>query len=338
MLGRVSAFPQQAREGWKLGLKVKVPSQWRDSKELLIVGMGGSAIGGDLLSALLREKISRPILVNRTYTIPTWVSRKTWVIASSYSGNTEETLAASKEAVKRGARVAAITSGGELSSWALRVGIPLLKIPRGLPPRAALGFLTFGPLALLARLGWITQGSLAIEGICRRLDLFLERELSPSIPTRANLAKKIALALYGRLPVLYGASGEWGAVAFRWRTQLEENAKTLAFHHLFPEATHNEISGWDQPRRLLRGMTAIFLKDRGLHPRIKRRMEFFSSVVRKEKAQVLEVEVPGSLRGERILKMIVLGDFVSVYLSVLYRVDPTPVVRVEALKAYMRKG
>ena len=338
MLGKAAALNLQCEQGWRLGLGFKLPKGWGRSRHLLVLGVGGSAIGGDLLKEAVAGSLSRPITVNRTYTIPAWVNRETLVVACSYSGNTEETLSATQAAADKGARILAFTSGGKLASWAKRHGFPLILIPPGLPPRAAIGYQLFGPLGFLVGLGWLKESSLPVEKACQSLEQFIEGKLHPSVGLASNPAKKLAGALQGRLPILYGASGGWEGVTYRWRTQLEENAKTLTFHHLFPEATHNEISGWLEPRSLMKELVALFLVDPAIHPRIRRRMEFTAGIIRRQGARVLHVETSGESTLARTLKLIALGDFVSVYLGILYRVDPTPVKRVEALKEYLKGG
>ncbi|MBI3318621.1 MAG: bifunctional phosphoglucose/phosphomannose isomerase [Candidatus Omnitrophica bacterium] len=337
MLGKLKDFPAQCLSGWRLGLSWRVPEGLKKSDRFLVLGMGGSAIGADLLEGVATGELSRPVQVNRHYRLPAGVGRSTLVLCSSYSGNTEETLSAAGCALKRGARLVAVTSGGKLRRLARRRGFPLLLIPPGLPPRAAVGFLSFAPLGLLSRLGWApARLRSSVPAACEEAGRFIQRSLAPEVKTADNPAKEIARSLEGRLPILYGSSGGWEGVTFRWRTQLEENAKTLAFHHLFPEATHNEISGWVQPRALVKKMTVLFLLDPAVHPRVRRRMEFTRRIIEAEGAKTLFIELKGSSRVSRLLKLIALGDFVSAYLGLLYRTDPTPVVRVEALKKYMR--
>lgn len=338
MLGRVSALPGECLEGWRLGLDWREAARWKDCRQMVVLGVGGSAIGGDLLQGILREGFPRPVLVNRTYTVPSWIGRQTFTLVCSYSGNTEETLSAAEQARRRKSRIAAITSGGKLAQWARGRGLPVLQIPAGLPPRSTLGYMALAPLGLLVRLGWANRAGLPVEQACRALDRYVRSRLHPSVRFAANPAKRLAQELVGRLPVLYGASGGWEGVTYRWRTQIEENSKTLTFHHLFPEATHNEISAWKEPRGLMKRMTAIFLTDPEIHPRTLRRMEFTRRIIRRQGARVLGVSASGKTHLERLLKLIALGDFCSVYLGLLYRMDPTPVERVEALKRYLKKG
>jgi len=338
MLGRAAALSAQCAEGWKKGLAWRVPSEFSACRNLLVLGMGGSAIGADLLQGIAGGRLSRPILINRTYTLPAWVDKQTLVLVCSYSGNTEETLSAAELARRQGAGIAAITSGGRLAAWAKHHRFPLLQIPAGWPPRSAVGYMTFIPLGLLVRLRWISRSALSVEAACRGLDRFVRGRLAPGVRTRSNPAKRLAALLKDRLPVLYGAAGGWEGITYRWRTQLEENSKTLTFHHIFPEATHNEISGWVQPKGLMKHSIALFLTDPAVHPRILRRMEFGRRVVRGEGARAEKVSVPGATALERMLRLIALGDFTSIYLAFLYKEDPTPVARVEALKKFLVKG
>ena len=335
MLGKIAHLADQCREGWRLGKSWSVPARLRNSKKLLLAGMGGSAIGGDLLHGLFGQALSRPILVNRDYDLPAWVDRQTVVLAISYSGNTEETLSAFRQARARRLPTLAIASGGKLGRWARRSSIPFLDIPKGWPPRAAVGYTTFAPAGLLSQWGWLRQGTIPLEKGLSSLERFIRKELIPQIPESANPAKKLARQLLGHLPILYGAAGGWEGIVYRWRTQLEENAKTLTFHHIFPEMTHNEISGWGRPPSLKKGLVAVFLEDAELHTRVRRRMEFVKRLIQREGGQVVRVQTSGASRFERMLKVIALGDFASVYLGILYRVDPTPVKRVEALKRYL---
>ena len=336
LLDRVAELPEQCRDGWQQGLDWSVPDRVKSLKQLLVLGMGGSAIGADLLQGMIGDQFSRPGIVNRTYTIPRWVGRDTLVLVCSYSGNTEETLSGAQAAARQGATLMAITSGGRLADWAVHSRIPLLRIPQGLPPRAAVGYLTFVPMALFAQLGWVSKKSLPVEQAYAGAKRFIAFRLAPSVPTRSNPAKQIARSLVGRLPVLYGPAGGWEGITYRWRTQIEENSKSLAFHHIFPEATHNEISGWFQPKSVVKKTTAVFISDPAVHPRILQRMEFTKRIIRTQGARVVTLQAPGRSILERMLGLITLGDFVSVYLGLLYRIDPTPVERVEALKKHLK--
>ena len=336
MLNRAAALGDQCAQAWEWGLDWKVPAAYSGARQVCVLGMGGSAIGADLLQGFVGDRLGRPVVVNRTYTLPAWVDKETLVLVCSYSGNTEETLSAAALAAKKTSRIAVITSGGKAAEWARKKGYPLQEIPTGLPPRSAVGYLTFVPLGLMAGLKWLPESALPVERACDGLNRYIREALGPEVKSAKNPAKKLAAKMAGKLPILYGAAGGWEGIAYRWRTQLEENSKTLAFHHIYPEATHNEISGWVQPEGLMRHSIAVFLADPAVHPRILKRMQFGAKVARGEGAVAEEVSVPGPTMMERMLRLIALGDFTSVYLGILYKIDPTPVVRVEALKKFMR--
>ncbi len=329
MLGLIETLPAQFQEGYARGHRLAVGR--RPIRQVAVVGMGGSAISGDLVKAWLTPTARVPIQVHRTYDLPRYVGPQTLVIVSSYSGDTEETLSAAAQARRRGASLVAVTSGGRLARQAQRDGVPWGRVPPGLPPRAALGYLAGIPLGLLARAGLspITGPQLgaATAAAARAL-----RAWDPAVPSTRNLAKRLAAQLHGRLVVLYGADGGWAAVVARWRGQLAENAKHLASSHLLPEMNHNEINGWEFPPALLARCAVVFLDDPALHPRVRRRMAITAMLIRRSGARVLTVTAPGPTPMARTLSMIVLGDLVSVYLAVLHRVDPTPVERVTYLK------
>ena len=281
-----------------------------------------------LAAGIAGSHLKKPLWVNRTYDLPAWVDKETAVLVCSYSGNTEETLSAAAQAARRTDRIVAITSGGKLAGWAKNRRFPLLRIPQGLPPRSAVGYMTFIPLGMMARGGWVSRSALGVEAACEGLHRYLK--------TAAGPAKKLAAKMVNKLPILYGAAGGWEGITYRWRTQLEENSKTLTFHHLFPESTHNEISAWVQPKELMCHSIAVFLTDPAVHPRILRRMEFTRRIVVSQGAKAERVAVPGGTLTERMLRLIALGDLASVYLAFLYKMDPTPVTRVEALKKFMK--
>ncbi|MBI4313458.1 MAG: bifunctional phosphoglucose/phosphomannose isomerase [Candidatus Omnitrophica bacterium] len=336
MLRLIEQMPLQFCRGFEEGrsLPVRLP---RPPQEIAFVGMGGSAISGDLVKALLTRESRVPFAVHRTYGIPGYIGPKTLVIGSSYSGDTEETLSAYAQARKRKAMLCVVTSGGRLSRLARKEGVPWAKIPTGLPPRAALGYLAAAPLGILNRLKLSSidqrQMTAAAGVLGRNIKSWL-----PQVPASRNLAKRLARLVRGRLCVVYGADGGWEAVVARWRGQLAENSKALASAHLFPEMNHNEVSGWEFPPKLLKRCAVIFLKDRSYHPRVLKRMEITQRIIRESGARVIPVEVAGPRPLGRMLSMIALGDHLSVYLGVLHRVDPTPVERVADLKHQLRRS
>jgi len=332
MLGRVGRFGAQVLEAERLARAMpKLPRAGAIS-QIVVAGMGGSAIGADLARSYVFDKLAVPFAVNSHYRLPATVNRSTLLVVSSYSGETEETLSAYREGARRGARLYGVTSGGWLLAECRKKKIPCLQIPSGYPPRAALAF-SFVPLiVLLQNLRLVRREPGAIETAAERLTQLTAKQLGPDVPLAKNLAKQIAVDLHGRLAVIYAGQDVLETVAFRWRTQIEENAKALASHHILPEMNHNEVVGWKYPKAELSRMRAIFLRDRDDHPRVKTRLEITKSILERAGGSVRDVEARHASRLARVLEMVHLGDTVSVYLALLYGEDPTPVAVITELK------
>jgi len=301
---------------------------------VVVVGMGGSAIGGDLVRGYLSQSLELPIGVVRDYTLPKWVGEGWLVIGSSYSGNTEETLSAYREAILRGGKVMVITTGGRLGELATENGSPWIKIPPGYPPRAALAYSFFPILLSLGELFGL--GNFTLTGVADHLRRLREEYRSES-PAQGNPAKRVAEKLYGRLPLIYAAPGPFEGVGVRWRGQLAENAKTLSFTSLFPEMNHNETVGWEVGGGIKGKVISLFLQDRGYHPRILTRMGLIGGMMEREGVEVLRLESSGGSLLERIFSLIYLGDWVSFWVALLEGVDPTPVARIDWLKRELGK-
>ena len=333
MLELIALFPAQCREAVAIGRSFTVRRSFARGYETIVcTGLGGSAIGADIARSYLADTSGTPIFVNRNYGLPAFVNKKSIVIASSYSGNTEETLAAYKDARSRGARIIAITSGGQLKKIASADGCPVVIIPDHLPPRAALGYSFFTLLSVLAKLGVVGDQSKEMNEAIQVIGRLRDTTVGPMVTGRANAAEAIARRMYQKFPVIYSGQDHIDAVATRWRGQLAENAKTLSSNHVFPEMNHNEIVGWDNPRRLLKSFIAVLLRDRGDRPGVARRMDITAAILKKSGFNVLEVESVGSGLLARIFSLIYIGDFVSYYLALLNRRDPTPVERIVRLK------
>ncbi|MDR7430805.1 MAG: bifunctional phosphoglucose/phosphomannose isomerase [Armatimonadota bacterium] len=328
MVGLVVRTPEFLREGWELGLHLGSPPP--SPRHLLVLGMGGSGIGGDLLRGLLYDRVGFPVTVVKDYSLPAWVGPQDVVFACSYSGNTEETLSAYGAAGRAGARRVAVTSGGQLADRAQAEGIPWVRIPPGLPPRAALGYLLGPMLGALHRWGW-TEGLEEEVGEAVAVLRELSARWGPEVPTVDNPAKQLARALVGRLPVVYATSRLSEAAALRWKTQLNENSKVYATWNVFPELNHNETVGWalaGQPEGLLE---VVILRDPEDPPRLVRRLEVTREVALGA-AGFHEVWAHGHGRLSRVLSLVLFGDLVSVYLAYLNEVDPTPVAAIDELK------
>ncbi|MBC7186301.1 MAG: bifunctional phosphoglucose/phosphomannose isomerase [Calditrichaeota bacterium] len=329
----IGAFHKQLAEGYRLGQSVAVPADYSRVQVVVFLGMGGSAIGGDLLRCYLSDVIKVPILVNRDYRNPAFVGRDSLVIASSYSGNTEETLSAYHEAKERGAKLLCVTSGGELARRAQADGVPQVTIPKGYPPRTALAYLSMPPLAVLEGLGLVPPQKQAIQ---EATALLASLSAEYREPEKGNVALNVAGQLRGKLPVVYTANG-FEVVGMRWRGQLSENSKVLAYSSTLPEMNHNEIVGWGLLEPVQRMVQVVLLRDTEDHPRVQVRMAFIKEFIARHSNAPVELFAKGSSRLARMLSLIHLGDWVSYYLALYHGVDPTPVKNIDLLKEHLRK-
>lgn len=327
-------LPEQCEQAWSLAGETPLP-EVTDWRQILVTGVGGSAIGGDLLRVFAAGKLHLPVLVNRDYTLPWYVNQDTLVFAVSYSGNTEETLSAYDAARERGASVVAVTTGGRLGDKAAADGQTVIRVPAGIAPRAATGYLFIPMVAVLERLGFFAGMRAEVEGLSVHLRELRDR-YGPRTPTRENPAKQLALNLQDRLPVIWGASGTTEVVAQRWKGQLNENAKAPACWNVFPELNHNEVVGFEQPGDLLGRIWLIILKDDADHPRVRLRMKITREMVRKT-AGLTEVHASGPTELARLYSLIYLGDYASMYVAALAGIDPGPVQVIDHLKNELAK-
>ena len=302
----------------------------RDAPEgLVLCGMGGSAVGGELAVAATGRRARRPLRVSRDYELDPWIGAGALVLCSSYSGYTEETLACFAAAGAVGASRVALTTGGALADSARAEGVPVIGVPSGLQPRAAVAYTTVGALECVAACGAGDPPAEEVRAAGRLLETLIE-EWGPDAPEGSD-AKAIARGLEGALPVVYGA-GATVAAARRWKSQLNENAKLPSFASVLPEADHNELIGYERARGLA-PLHAVFLGDEGQRPELRRRLELTAEVVEATRAAgVTRVEARGDTALERLLSLVLLGDLVSVYLAVLAGVDPTSVLALESFK------
>ncbi len=334
MLDRLSQFPEQCRSVREIAKQVApMPFQ---ADQVVLLGMGGSAMGGELLQAYLTEEIKVPMLVVRDYRIPACIGKKTLVLAVSCSGNTAETLPAYRLARGQVAAIIALSADGKLQDEASSAGIPHLLLPGGMPPRTALAYTFFYPLFILEKTGLIASREPDLEECFSILD-FCRGLWEPSIFSDENLAKQIAGHLLRKIPVIYGTCHWKGAVAVRWKCQLNENAKIFAAAGIFPEMNHNELAGWSGPTENYRDLHTIILRDREEADRIQKRVEF-SKLIMNAAAPGDEVWAWGKSALARMFSLIYLGDYVSVYLALKMGLDPTPIAVIEQLKAAMAKG
>jgi glucose/mannose-6-phosphate isomerase len=295
---------------------------------LLVCGMGGSAVGGDLAAAALGDRLTRPLVTVRGYELPSWATPSSVVLCASYSGNTEETLACYEAAGALGATRVAATTGGRLAEQARVDGVPVIGFPAGLQPRAAVAYGLVTTLEVAAFAGVSPRVRTEIDASSAAL-AELGSEWGPEADD-GNLAKELAGRMLGACACIYGA-GPTGATAYRWKTQINENAKVPAFAAELPEADHNEIVGWDGAASI-GPFFALFLEDTDQHPRTRQRIELTEKLVAEHASGTAVVASRGSGPLDRLLSLVMLGDLVSIYLAVLREVDPTPVAVIDRLK------
>jgi glucose/mannose-6-phosphate isomerase len=301
---------------------------------LVVAGMGGSAIGGALARETLGDRASRPIVLARGYALPAWTTPDTTVLCVSYSGNTEETLAVYEGAQALGATVIAVTTGGKLAEQARRDGVPVIPLPGGFMPRAAVAYPLVIALEVAALCGAGERLHAEIDVAAAHVESLVER-WGPGAPDSC-LAKTLARGLHGTIPQIAGA-GLTAPVAYRWKSQINENAKAPAFSAELPELDHNEIVGWESAPGL-GPFSAVFLDDSDLHPRVRQRIELTRGLIASRGVPTFRVETIGETAIERLMSAVLLGDLTSLYLAVLRGVDPGPITVIEQLKAALDGG
>ena len=312
MLDAIAGMPRHCREGYELGHGARDLPSGEGVTAIAVSGMGGSAVAGDVLRSLYADRLRIPVVVVRSPQLPEWCGPHTLVIVSSYSGGTAETLSCFEEAVRRGCRIVAVTSGGELGGRAKERELALVTVPGGFQPRAALGYLALGSLGALAA------------------------QLAPGVPTDINPAKQLAGAIGERVPVIWGAEGIGSVAAARWKTQCNELAKVPAWAASLPELDHNEVVGWSEDRG--RGFFLVALRHEGEHPEIARRFALSIQIATGAGAGAEEVRSRGRSSLSQLLTLIMMGDFTATYLGLARGVDPTPVEVITRLKEALAKS
>ncbi len=333
MLGAIAGLPSQLREGYgaaRASLEGAAFGPPAEPSGLVLCGMGGSAIGADLVLACL-PRLGVPAGVVRGYGLPEWAGPDTLVVAVSYSGDTEEALSCAAQACSRGCATVCVSSGGRLAALAEEEGLPLVRVPGGGQPRAAVGRLSASLLATVEAAGLCRDHAGDVEAAACLLkdDVAL---LGPESRDGDNPAKQLARRLERRLVVVYGA-GATGPVARRWKGQINENAKAPAFFNELPELDHNELMGWTSQPQVTSSSYALFLADESDDERLLRRAALTAREYEALGLATEQVVARGASRLARLFSLVQLGDYVSCYLALLYGVDPTPVDAIQAFKA-----
>jgi glucose/mannose-6-phosphate isomerase len=330
LLGRIGGLPEQCREAWQRASGFGLPKGHGEVDQVVVTGMGGSGIGGDILRALAELESPMTVSVCRGYDLPAFVGERTLVIACSHSGETEETVSAFEQALERGAKVVLITKGGRLLAMAQERGVPALVYEYAGEPRSALGHQLMRLLAVGQRVGLVGDHSHnAAEAVALMEDL--KRTIGERVAEERNPAKQLARRLQGRLPIVFGA-GVLVQAAHRWKTQLNENSKCWGVYDELPELDHNAIAGFGLPEGIGERAYVVFLYHPTLHPRVILRYEATQEALERAGVPSERVEAKGSSPLSQVLTAILYGDYVSYYLAILNGVSPSPVEAIQHLK------
>jgi len=326
--------PKHYREAAKIAQKIK--TSYDAPANIIIAGMGGSAIGGDLFKDWARNKIAVPIEVSREYNLPEYANQKTLVVVSSYSGDTEESLSAFLDALKRGCMIFCISSGGELIKAAKKHKVPHLQVPGGMPPRAALPYMLVPLLVYMEKAGLVKGVTEELEEAFTVLERIVE-ENGPERPQNDNFAKNTAHFLWDSAPVVYGF-GFYRSVAQRFKQQFNENSKSPAKWEYFPELDHNEIVGWSGKGEQCKWFSIIFIRDADEPGEIESRIDITKAIIESAGIVTFDLHVQGKSCLAKMLSTVVVGDFLSVYLAVERKADPSPVPTIDLLKNKLKEN
>lgn len=321
MRALIQAFPNQLREAQAICQQLVLPPSTTPFTSAVLLGLGGSAFGGEIIRNYTASKLEIPFSISRGYTVPRSVGKSTLVIVSSYSGNTEETLAAAEQAQKQGAYIVCITSGGKLATWATANGYPFIRVPSGSPPRSACGYSIVAQLFILFRLGLIPDPSQGLSEAISLLDDF------DGLPKATEIAGQLA----GHVAVIYSSDAN-DSIAIRLRQQINENSKRLCWHHVIPEMNHNELVGWEGPDFVLEIVCVLLLRSHYEHPRVATRFGINEGIIRQKTGNIHEVWPPKAGLLAELFYMLHLSDWVSLLLAEKEGVDPMPVKVIDFLK------
>lgn len=294
---------------------------------IIVSGLGGSAISADLLKNFLADELRLPYLVNRNYHLPKFANEKTLFIASSYSGNTEETISALNDAIKNKCKIVCITTGGKIEEIAKSNNIDCIKLQKGFQPRYALGLSFFSLLKLFQNLKLINDHSEIVEKIKNNW-----QQNGVLFSSDDNPALSISQKLLGFIPVIYSVADSTASVGYRLKCQLNENSKLHAFHHEIPEMNHNEIIGWESYQEKIFNSKIINIFEETYHPQIKKRFAILKEIFDKSGVETLEIKSNEENFKVRLLDLIYLGDWISYYTGVLRGYDPSEIDNIHTLK------
>ncbi|MBT3179351.1 MAG: bifunctional phosphoglucose/phosphomannose isomerase [Candidatus Marinimicrobia bacterium] len=335
MYGSIWEFPENLTDAIQLGNNISLKHSYNEIQNIVIAGMGGSAIGGDVVSILEKDNLNIPIIVCRGYSLPNWVNENTMVICSSYSGNTEETLSALEDAIQKNAQICGITTGGKIAGRLKALDKDVVIIPSGLQPRAALAF-SFIPIAKCLEKAGVLSLSFdqwmenAIEAITQARDLYSQEN-------DTNPVYELAQQIYNRIPIIYADNSTLSVASVRLKGQFCENGKMLAYHNDLPEFNHNEIVGWENNPDIYQNLFVIWLTDIQDNVRVKHRQTITQEILNEVGVDQFVLEMTGESFQERFLHMIHYGDWLSYWCAILHGTDPSPVVKISRLKDALSK-
>lgn len=328
----IKNFPEQIRNAVEIGKGIQIKNVVKEKiKNIIITGLGGSAIGGDLIKLYSKDYLNIPVIVNRDYFLPKFVNEETLVIISSYSGNTEETISAYRDAIKKNAQIICISNGGKVKDLAEKNNHTLITIPGGYQPRFALGLMFFAQLYILIKLGFINESP---EDISETIELLDKKSKEYSEFKSSNQAVKLAENMKGKFIFIY-SSPATETLGIRWRGQLNENSKCIVSTHTFPELNHNEIVAWTKDAGLsdiLSESLIIFLKDKDDFDRVSYRMKVTKEIFENLNKNIFEFSSEANSYLARMFDLMYLIDWTSYYLAMLNGADPAEIKNIVHLK------
>ncbi len=333
MLALCEKTPDFCKDAIKRAEKTKL--QYTTPENIIVAGMGGSAIGGTLLKNWLSDSAPVPIEICRDYILPAYADKSSLVIAVSYSGETEETLSIFLEAVKRHCMIVTISSGGHLQEFSQKLKNPHISIPSGLVPRAAIAYTFFPLIVLMRKLGIARKIQREAEETLQILQKICKENRS-EVPLQNNQAKKLAVEIQGTVPIVYGFR-QYNAIARRLKCQFNENSKVPSKFDTFSELNHNEVVGWEAAENLTKNFSIVLIRDPDEPPEIKQRIEITKQIAAPKVSKILEIRTLGKQKLAKMLSAMYIGDFTSIYLALLRRIDPTPTKTIAYLKQEMKK-
>lgn len=308
----------------------------KEFKGIAFLGMGGSGFVGDIAKALIKDNIDIPVEVVKGYNLPSFINENWLIVAVSYSGNTEETISAAGQALEKGCEILAVCSGGKLENLIQNNNKAIIKIPAGMQPRGAIGYLFIPSYLALDKIKVI---SVDPDDIKETFDLIKEKAAlyGRQVETDRNPAKKLALKISGHLPIVYGTEGILTAIAYRLKCEFNENSKIPSWCNEFPELNHNETVGWEELKEITGKFILIVFNDKDEAIRVKTRIKVTLDLIRENLSEVIEIPVEGRSKLAKALSVLYLGDITSVYLALLAGVDPSPVKKIDILKNELKK-